>query len=100
VDAIISPSHADLTRHVGHRGAQRGLHVLSGFSAANMTRSGAPFHGASGEGRTASSAASSQLPRNVCACESVIEKSETRDTPAISDNAFAAVAAERCALSN
>ena len=32
----------------------------SGFSAAKMTRSGAPFHGVTGEGRTASSAASSQ----------------------------------------
>jgi len=34
----------------------------SGFSAANTTRSGAPFHGASGEDKTASSAASSQVP--------------------------------------
>ena len=34
----------------------------SGFSAAKMTRRGAPFHGATGEGRTASSAASSQVP--------------------------------------
>jgi len=34
----------------------------SGFSTAKMTRKGAPFHGTSGEGKTASSAASSQLP--------------------------------------
>ena len=34
----------------------------SGFSAAKMTRKGAPFHGATGEGRTAISAASSQVP--------------------------------------
>ena len=34
----------------------------SGFSAAKTTRKGAPFHGAIGEGRTATSAASSQVP--------------------------------------
>ena len=34
----------------------------SGFSATKRTRKGAPFHGAIGEGRTASSAASSQTP--------------------------------------
>src|SRR5256885_7370862 len=33
----------------------------SGFSAAKTTRKGAPFHGASGEDKTAISAASSQL---------------------------------------
>jgi len=33
----------------------------SGFSAAMMTRNGAPFQGATGEGRTATSGASSQL---------------------------------------
>ena len=46
----------------------------SGFSAAKMTRRGAPFHGATGEGKTASSAASSQLPGRPCACASRLEK--------------------------
>ena len=34
----------------------------SGFSVTTMTRSGAPFHGATGEGNTVRSAASAQLP--------------------------------------
>src|SRR6185436_376168 len=34
----------------------------SGFSAAKMTRSGAPFHGITGDGRTESPTASSQAP--------------------------------------
>src|SRR5439155_2441762 len=40
----------------------------SGFSAAKTTRKGAPFHGATGEGKTASSAASAQVPNGPCAC--------------------------------
>src|ERR1700680_4262265 len=39
----------------------------SGVSAAKMTRKGAPFHGAIGEGKTASSAASSHMPDGACA---------------------------------
>jgi hypothetical protein len=39
-----------------------------------MTRSGAPFHGAFGEGRTVSSAASAQLPDAASAGESIVEK--------------------------
>ena len=46
----------------------------SGFSAAKTTRKGAPFHGAIGEGRTASSAASSQLPGAPWARASAAEK--------------------------
>src|SRR5260370_7940233 len=34
----------------------------SGFSVTTMTRSGAPFHGASGEGKTENSAPPPQLP--------------------------------------
>src|SRR6202045_3245158 len=62
----------------------------SGFSAARITRKGAPFQGASGEGRTASSAASSQLPSAVSARASVAEKRKAKNPPAISDNADAA----------
>src|ERR1700730_16803466 len=67
----------------------------SGFSAARITRRGAPFHGASGDGRTASSAASSQLPSAASARASVAEKRKTKNPPAISDNADAAVASWR-----
>src|SRR5207249_4144034 len=42
----------------------------SGFSAAKTTRKGAPFHGTTGEGKTASSAASSQRPDEPWARES------------------------------
>src|ERR1700720_3043759 len=62
----------------------------SGFSAVRITRKGAPFQGASGEGRTASSAASSQLPSAVSARASVAEKRKAKNPPAISDNADAA----------
>jgi hypothetical protein len=43
-------------------GAIRDSSPVSGFSAVNRMRSGAPVHGVIGEGRTASSAASSQVP--------------------------------------
>src|SRR4249919_3857663 len=62
----------------------------SGFSAVRITRKVAPFQGASGEGRTASSAASSQLPSAVSARASVAEKRKAKNPPAISDNADAA----------
>ena len=61
----------------------------SGFSAAKTTRKGAPFQGAIGEGRTASSAASSQLP-GAAARESPAERARTNNAPAVSNNAFAA----------
>src|SRR6266508_178798 len=64
----------------------------SGFSTAKMTRKGAPFHGAIGEGKTASSAASSQLPSGPWACESTTEKRKTKNAPAISNNAVTAAA--------
>src|SRR6202040_4419985 len=62
----------------------------SGFSAARTTRKGAPFHGAIGEGKTASSAASSQLPDAPCACDSTAENRKTKNAPAISNNAVTA----------
>ena len=62
----------------------------SGFSAAKTTRKGAPFQGARmGEGRTAKSAASSQLP-GAAARESPAEGARTNNAPAVSNNAFAA----------
>ncbi len=57
----------------------------SGFSAAKMTRSGAPFHGASGDGSTPSWAASSQLEPGACACEFCPER--TTSAPATSNDA-------------
>src|SRR6185436_8088784 len=53
----------------------------SGFSAASMTRNGAPLQGAIGDGRTAISAASSQL--EPCARESTAANSKTKQAPAI-----------------
>src|SRR5215211_7142420 len=64
----------------------------SGFSAAKMTRNGAPFHGAIGEGRTASSAASSQTPGRPWAGESATENRMAKNAPAISNDAVAAAA--------
>jgi hypothetical protein len=46
----------------------------SGLSVTTMTRSGAPFHGAIGEGRTESSAGSAQTPDAASAGESTIAK--------------------------
>ena len=63
----------------------------SGFSAAKMTRNGAPFHGVTGEGRTASSAASSQVPTGPWARESTVETRKTKNVPAISNDADTAV---------
>jgi hypothetical protein len=74
-------------------GAIRESSPSSGFSAAKTTRKGAPFHGAIGEKRTASSAASSQVPDGPLASASTTEKRETKNTPAISNNAIAAAAA-------
>src|SRR5271169_2451558 len=65
----------------------------SGFSTATTMRKGAPFHGAIGEVRTASSAASSQLPGGPFAWASATEKSKTRNAPAIGNNAVSASAA-------
>src|SRR5450631_173586 len=62
----------------------------SGFSAAKTTRKGAPFHGATGEGKTASSAASSQTP--LWARASTAEKRKPKSVTAISGNAVRATA--------
>src|SRR3990170_1344726 len=58
-------------------------------SAAKTTRKGAPFHGAIGEERTASRAASSQLPDGPLACAPT---TETKSAPAIRSNAVTAAA--------
>src|ERR1700731_1889775 len=61
----------------------------SGFSAAKTTRNGAPFHGAIGVDRTATSAApSSQLPAGFCALKSVAVP--RKNAPAIGNRAVAA----------
>src|SRR5207244_661944 len=62
----------------------------SGLSVAKTTRKGAPFHGAIGEDSTASSAASSQVPREVSARASGLEKRKTKTIPAIGSNGVAA----------
>jgi hypothetical protein len=64
----------------------------SGFSAANTTRKGAPFHGAIGEGKTAISAASSQMPDAPCACAFAAEKRKTESAPATGNDAVTAAA--------
>ena len=61
---------------------------VSGFSVTTMTRSGAPFQGASGEGRTVNSAVSLQMPAGAWACDSIVERS--KEKPAISNHADAA----------
>src|SRR5262249_40647174 len=61
----------------------------SGFSAVKMTRKGAPFHGLTGEGMTAISETSSQLPGSL-ACATSAEKREARNAPAISSDAVTA----------
>jgi hypothetical protein len=57
-----------------------------------MTRKGAPLHGAIGDGMTAISAASAQLPDGVCACAPPAGKRRASRAPAIS-NDFVTVAA-------
>src|SRR3954463_1836458 len=64
----------------------------SGFSAAKTTRKGAPFHGVTGEGRIASSAASSQARDGAWACDPTAEQRKTKSAPAISENAVATAA--------
>jgi len=64
----------------------------------NMTRNGAPFHGATGDGRTAISAASSQVPDELCARESATGKRKAEKAPAISRNA--GVVAEKWRVGN
>src|SRR3954465_1354709 len=64
----------------------------SGFSAAKKTRKGAPFQGVTGEGRIASSAASSQARDGAWACDSTAEQRKMKSAPAISENAVATAA--------
>ena len=68
-------------------GAVSRISPSRGFSAANTTRNGAPFHGAIGEAKNASSAASSQVPGEPSARESVPEQRTRKNAPAISDTA-------------
>src|SRR6516165_2950437 len=62
----------------------------SGFSAAKKTRSGAPFHGVTGEAKIASSAVASQLPGELCACESRTENRKIENALAASNAGAAA----------
>src|ERR1700730_1580747 len=68
-------------------GAVSRISPARGVSAANTTRKGAPFHGAIGEGRNASSAASSQVPGEPSARESIPAQRTKKNAPAISDTA-------------
>jgi len=72
----------------------------SGFSTAKITRSGAPFQGASGDGSTATSAAFSQAvareqrtlrlrDRNLREQDFAIKPSDKQSRPPISDDAVA-----------
>jgi hypothetical protein len=70
----------------------------SGFSTAKMTRKGAPFHGATGDGKTAISAAPSQLPDGAWARESSAETRRTKHAPAVSNNADTAAANRRAGI--
>src|SRR5262245_61266379 len=62
----------------------------SGFSVTSMTRNGAPFHGAHGEGRSAISPAASHSDAAPCAPAFPAARAR-RNVPAISDNAVVAV---------
>src|ERR1051326_3689231 len=64
----------------------------SGFSAAKTMRKGAPFHGAIGEGKTASSAASSQRPDEPSARTSTAAKRKTKNAPVTGNDAVTAAA--------
>src|ERR1019366_4212909 len=63
-----------------------------GFSATKTTRKAAPFHGAIGEDKAASSAASWQTPDAPWAWASATEKRKPKSAPAISDDAVTAAA--------
>src|SRR5215470_6911056 len=70
----------------------------SGFSTAKITRSGAPFQGATGDGSTATSAASSQVAAvarddGPCACATEPSVKHKQRPPAISNDAVATEAA-------
>src|SRR5215471_6022686 len=79
-------------------GAISNSSLSSGFSTAKTTRKGTPFHGATGDDKTASSAASSQMARRPWACESTTEQRTTKNAPAISNNADTAAANRRARI--
>ena len=74
----------------------------SGSSAAKTTRKGAPFQGAIGEDKTATSAALAQLLPGFSACKSDTEKTTTKNALATSNDAVTAAenwrARNNCAL--
>ena len=70
----------------------------SGFSVTSMTRSGAPLHGAHGEGRSAISPAASQAGAEPCALAFPAARAR-RNAPVISDNAVVAAPMNRRAES-
>jgi hypothetical protein len=66
-----------------------------GFSVTTMTRSGAPVQGASGDGKTVTSAGFAQPSDAAAAGDSAVEKSSTNKPPATGKNAIAAAAKRR-----
>src|SRR5262245_53558719 len=64
-------------------GAIRDSSPSSGFSTTKSTRKGAPFHGVTGEGRTARSAASPHGSPGPLAWTSTMEKRQTKNAPAV-----------------
>jgi hypothetical protein len=69
----------------------------SGCSATKRTRKGAPFHGATGDGKTAIAEGSSQMPDGSLACDSPAEKRRAKNKPAISDDTVTTAANRRVA---
>jgi hypothetical protein len=65
----------------------------TGLSATTMTRNGAPFHGANGEGSTVISAASPQVAAMAGASAAIT--SDPTNPPATSNDAVAATANQR-----
>src|ERR1700732_809368 len=81
-------------------GAVSRISPSRGFSAENTTRKGAPFHGAIGEGRNASSAASSQAPGEPSARESIPEQRTKKNAQAIRDTAALGATTNWCPGNN
>jgi hypothetical protein len=61
----------------------------TGFSETTMTRSGAPFHGPAGDGKTVISAASAQVADAAAAGDVVAESSDVTSPAATSDDVAA-----------
>src|SRR5690242_9914855 len=66
-----------------------------GFSDTTRTRKGAPFHGAIGAGKIATSVGSSQSPNEFSARAPNAVKARTKNPPATSNNAVAATESRR-----